>query len=181
MAVSSKPKTKWLIWFLEGLVVVIIVTGIQYWRTRDAASGQAPPLPDRLVDGSSFSLPGGDGRPLLVHFWATWCPICRLEQASIAALAKEGRVITVALSSGSDAEVRQYLRDEGVAFPVINDPTGKIAADWGVMGVPASFVVDGSGNIRFVTSGYTTGPGLRLRLWLALVFADDPLFARGAE
>ena len=54
-----------------------------------------------------------------------------------------------------------------VCVVVINDPTGEIAADWGVMGVPASFVVDGSANIRFVTSGYTTGPGLRLRLWLA--------------
>jgi thiol-disulfide isomerase/thioredoxin len=167
MAVSSNPRRKWLVWFLEGLVVVIIVTGIQYWRTRDAASGEAPPLSAQLLDGGKFSLGDGPGQPLLVHFWATWCPICRLGQGSIAALAEEGRVITVALSSGSDAEVRQYLRDEGVAFPVINDPTGEIAANWGVMGVPASFVVDGSANIRFVTSGYTTGPGLRLRLWLA--------------
>ena len=167
MTVSSNPRRKWLVWFLEGLVVVIIVTGIQHWRTRDAASGLAPPLSAHLLDGDKFSLAGNTGQPLLVHFWATWCPVCRLEQGSIAALAEEGRVITVALSSGSDAEVRQYLSDEGVAFPVINDPAGTIAADWGVMGVPASFIVDGAGNIRFVTSGYTTGPGLRLRLWLA--------------
>ena len=167
MTVSSNPRRKWLVWFLEGLVVVILVTGIQYWRTRDAASGQAPPLSAHLLDGHRFSLGDRAGQPLLVHFWATWCPVCRFEQGTIAALAEEGRVITVALSSGSDAEVRQYLRDEGVDFPVINDPAGTIAADWGVMGVPASFVVDGSGNIRFVTSGYTTGAGLRLRLWLA--------------
>jgi hypothetical protein len=42
-----------------------------------------------------------------------------------------------------------------------------IAAQWGVRAVPASFIVDGAGQIRFLEIGYTTGAGLRLRLWLA--------------
>jgi len=50
---------------------------------------------------------------------------------------------------------------------VLNDPDGVIATRWGVRAVPASFIVDGAGQIRFVEIGYTTGIGLRLRLWLA--------------
>ncbi len=60
-----------------------------------------------------------------------------------------------------------FRRAESVSFPVLNDPDGAIAAHWGVRGVPASFIVDGAGQIRFVEVGYTTEIGLRLRLWLA--------------
>jgi thioredoxin-related protein len=49
---------------------------------------------------------------------------------------------------------------------VINDPDGALAAAWGVRGVPTFFVVDSQGMIRFREVGYTTGLGLRWRLWL---------------
>ena len=104
---------------------------------------------------------------MLVHFWATWCPICRAEQGSIDALARDTPVITVAMQSGDRNAVVQHLRKEELNFPVLNDPDGVIAAQWGVRAVPASFIVDGAGQIRYVEVGYTTGIGLRLRLWLA--------------
>jgi predicted transcriptional regulator len=47
------------------------------------------------------------------------------------------------------------------------DEDGAVAAAWGVRGVPTAFVVDGDGQIRYVTTGVTTRWGLRLRLWLA--------------
>jgi hypothetical protein len=52
-------------------------------------------------------------------------------------------------------------------LPVISDPQGGIANTWGVKGVPTTFILDGEGKIRFVEVGYTTGLGLRARLWLA--------------
>jgi len=76
----------------------------------------------------------------------------------------------VAMQSGSDDEVAQYMQKEALSFPVLNDPEGVLAAQWGVRGVPASFIVDTAGRIRFVEVGYTTGIGLRLRLWLARVW-----------
>jgi peroxiredoxin len=107
---------------------------------------------------------------VLVHFWATWCPICRTEQDTINAIARDTpNVITVAMQSGSRDEVEKYLKQQGLSFPVLNDPDGRIAAAWGVHAVPASFIIDPDGQIRFVEIGYTTETGLRLRLWLAAV------------
>jgi len=148
-------------------VLLVVILGVRAWQQSGIARGPAPVLAGVLLNGKSVALSAFAGRPVLVHFWATWCPICRAEQGSIEALAHDVPVITVAMQSGERAAVVQYLRKEELSFPVLNDPNGAIAAQWGVRAVPASFVVDGAGQIRYVEVGYTTGIGLRLRLWLA--------------
>lgn len=148
-------------------MLLVLVLGIRAWQQSGTASGPAPALAGELLDGKPVALAAFAGKPVLVHFWATWCPICRAEQGSIDALARDVPVITVAMQSGSRDEVIQFLRKEALSFPVLNDPDGVIAAQWGVRAVPASFIVDGAGQIRFLEIGYTTGIGLRLRLWLA--------------
>lgn len=108
----------------------------------------------------------------MVHFWGTWCPVCRSEQNSIDALARDNpEVITVALQSGPPEAVARYLSEQGIDFPVVNDADGAVAKAWGVHGVPASFILDAEGQVRFVEVGYTTETGLRLRLWLAKVLS----------
>ena len=148
-------------------MLLVLIVGIRAWQQSGTASGPAPALAGELLDGKPVSLAAFAGRPVLVHFWATWCPICRAEQGSIDALARDEPVITVAMQSGDRDAVVQHLRKEELSFPVLNDPAGEIAAQWGVRAVPASFIVDGAGQIRFLEIGYTTGIGLRLRLWLA--------------
>lgn len=167
--VVTKPGTarRWRRRAAEALVLLVLILGIRAWQQSGTASGPAPALAGELLDGKPVALATVAGRPVLVHFWATWCPICRAEQGSIDALARDVPVITVAMQSGDRAAVVQHLRKEGLRFPVLNDPDGAIAAQWGVRAVPASFIVDGAGRIRFVEVGYTTGAGLRLRLWLA--------------
>jgi thiol-disulfide isomerase/thioredoxin len=113
------------------------------------------------------TLHGGLERPVLVHFWAEWCPICRLEQDSIDALAQDYRVISIATRSGDAAAVRAFMRREGLRFPVLLDEDGAIARAWGVGGVPASFVIDPAGQVAHAMVGYTSGMGFRIRLWLA--------------
>lgn len=166
---AAKPKTarRWLRRAAEALLLLVLILGIRAWQQSGAASGPAPALAGELLDGKPVALAAFAGQPVLVHFWATWCPICRAEQGSIDALARDVPVITVAMQSGSRADVIQFLRKETLSFPVLNDPDGVIAAQWGVRAVPASFIVDGAGQIRFLEIGYTTGVGLRLRLWLA--------------
>lgn len=167
LAVKMPGKTrKWGIWALELLLLVAIVVAIDAWRSRGAVSGLAPGLNAPLVEGGEFDLSRID-RPIVVHFWATWCPVCRLGRGSIDELALEGRAITVALSSGSDREIIHHLREAEVSFPVVNDESGLISHQWGVNGVPASFIIDSAGQIRFVTFGHTTELGLRARLWLS--------------
>jgi len=171
MSADSKAKSKvWLRRGIEVLLVIVLIAGIRTWQQRDIVSGPAPALQGVLLDGKQFVLPARPAQPVLVYFWATWCPICRAEQGTIEAIAHDNpNVITVAMQSGSRDEVVKHLKEQGVSFPVVNDPDNRISAAWGVLAVPASFIVDTDGQIRFVEIGYTTGVGLRLRLWLAAV------------
>lgn len=158
---------RWRRWLLELLAIAVILIGIQWWQTRGAPSGPAPVLAGQMLDGSAMNLADERGRPVLVHFWAEWCPICKLEQGSIQSLSADYRVISVATTSGDAAAVRAFMAQEGLSFPVLVDEDGDVGRSWGVTGVPASFVVDAGGQVAYAVVGYTTELGLRFRLWLA--------------
>ena len=120
-----------------------------------------------MLGGESLDLSELRGKPVLVHFWATWCPVCRTQDGSIHNLAKDYQVLSIASSSGDAGQVRQYLDREALDFPVMLDETGELGNRWGVRGFPSSFIIDSSGEIRSIAVGYTTEIGLRMRLWLA--------------
>ncbi len=155
----------------RGLVEILLLVGVllalRAWLQQDMASGPVPPLAGTTIAGQPFDLHQYPERPVLVHFWATWCRICALEQDSIDAIARDWPVITVAMQSGSVADVQRHLQQAGLAFPVINDPAGVLARRFGVRAVPATFVVDARDRIVFRERGFTTEAGLRFRLWLA--------------
>lgn len=162
---TQGDRPRWRGWLIEGLILIGLLVAIHFWQTRNLAAGPAPQLPEGVEMLHGAGLPAA--RPLLVHFWASWCPICGLEQGSIQALADDHAVITIATQSGGVGEVRRHLAQEGLTFPTLIDENGEIAAQWGVRGFPATFIVDGDGMIRYKTQGYATGWGLRIRLWLA--------------
>lgn len=157
---------------LELLVFVVLLLALEAFLTRDAVSGKAPYFTAETVQGTAFDLRQLRGEPALIHFWATWCPVCELEQGTIDSLARDYPFISVAMQSGTSAEVVDYLKGQGVDYPVVNDPDGLMARRYGVSGVPASFILDANGEVRFVTRGYTSGLGLRLRLWLAGLWSE---------
>jgi thiol-disulfide isomerase/thioredoxin len=152
-------------------LIVLIFAGVQWIKAMPLVRGAAPALDAPLIGGASsqgpVDLAGLRGQPVLVHFWATWCSVCRLGEDAIDRIAADHRVIGVALASGDAPSLQRYLDGQGLGYPNIADPDGEIADRWGVTGVPTSFVIDGSGAIRFARVGYTTGWGLRARLWLA--------------
>ena len=164
---SSRAR-KWRGYAINVLLFIVLVVGIRTWQQRDMVSGPAPTLQGVMLNSTPYQLPTHPERPLLVHFWATWCPICRTEQSSIDAIAHDRTdTITIAMQSGSDSQVTSYMREQGIALPVLNDSDGRISKVWGVHAVPASFIIDRDGKISFVEVGYTTSIGLRLRLWWA--------------
>lgn len=170
MSAEVTTSPRWRLWAgRAGFVVLVLAvfTGVRLYQQRSLIEGPALRLEGLLVDGMAYAPAGPETQPLLVYFWASWCPVCRLEHGGIATLAREHRVVTVAMQSGTGAEVTNFLRELGLPFPVINDPDGALAAAWGVRGVPTFFVVDGQGMIRFREVGYTTALGLRWRLWWA--------------
>jgi peroxiredoxin len=152
---------------VELLVITLVIVGVRAYTTRGTASGPAPPIEAQAVDGTPVSLAALRGQPVMVHFWATWCPICRTEQGSVEAIARGHRVVTVAMQSGDAAAVRRYLREQDWQVSAVADEDGALSRAFGVRAVPATFFVDARGQVRFVEAGYTTGIGMRLRLWLA--------------
>ncbi|MGX8072933.1 protein disulfide oxidoreductase [Serratia marcescens] len=79
-----------------------------------------------------------------------------------------GNVLTVALRSGDDAQVKQWLARKRLALPVVNDPAGTLSAQWQI-GVTPTFVVVSQGKVVQTTTGWTSYWGMKLRLWWAAV------------
>lgn len=164
-----KRPNRWRSRILNLVILIAIVFGVRTWQQRDMPGDIPPALHGQTLAGKHYILPDRPVKPILVHFWATWCAICRSEQDTIAELASDhsGNVITVAMQSGRPEAVSRYLQEQGLVFPVLNDPDGTLSHSWGVRAVPASFIIGPDGTIRFIEVGYTTGLGLRIRLWLA--------------
>ncbi len=169
MPVSGvKKRTRWhpRRWLPELLILLLVLVGVHLWQTRQLPHGPAPLLAGELLDGGRFDLEAMRGRVVLVHFWGSWCAVCRLESDTIAALTRRHVVIGVAVGEDS-GQVQHYFEQAGLDYPVIPDPDGRLQRVWKVRGVPASFIVDRRGQIRFRSVGYTTRTGLEIRLWLA--------------
>jgi thiol-disulfide isomerase/thioredoxin len=166
--IKPSPSAKWKRYAINAVLIIAVVAGVRAWQQRDMVRGIAPELKGVTLNQQHFELPVHPAKPTLVHFWATWCPICRTEQGNIAAIARDyPNTITVAMNSGLNNEVKRYMQEQGIAFPTVNDPDGSISEVWGVHAVPASFIIAPDGKIQFVEVGYTTEMGLRLRLWWA--------------
>ncbi len=118
----------------------------------------------QLIDGSTYHLT--KGKPVVIHFWATWCRVCKMESDNIDRLARKYEVITIAVNSGSDDEIRNYMEQQGVHFNVYNDNEGRWAKRFGVEVFPTTFIYDAKGVLRFTEVGYTTTAGLMTRLKL---------------
>ena len=82
-------KRSGLRWILEILLVACLVIAVHAYRTRGVAEGAAPAFQGQLLDGTPVSMHGFRGQPLLLHFWASWCPVCALQQTSIEDLCRE--------------------------------------------------------------------------------------------
>lgn len=156
---------------LTVLLVLSVVVAVNVWRTREAPAGMAPPIVGVLASGQQITLDEfraqHAGRPVALYFWAEWCPVCRAEAHVVTRVMKDYPVLTIAMQSGSVAEVAQVLQKRELDWPTLVDADGAITRQYGLPGVPGLVLLDKQGMIRFVEVGYTTEIGLRLRLWWA--------------
>lgn len=146
-------------------VILFVISNIlSYLRSPELTSSRLPTIEAMLVDGTVFSSREREGKPLVVHFWATWCPVCRAEASNIEAISEEYEVLTIAVNSGSDDTLRSYLSENGYRFRVLNDRAGEWAGRFHVEVFPTTFIFDAKGELMFTEVGYTTTLGLKGRL-----------------
>ncbi|MDY1037709.1 protein disulfide oxidoreductase [Lelliottia sp. CFBP8978] len=164
-------RSKYARWLREGLVWLLIALAAVLVMDQF----RKPALPPTFIstalqtlDGESVDLAQrSDDRPLVVYVWATWCGVCRYTTPSVAKMAEDGQnVITVALRSGDDAALNRWLAKKHYAMPTVNDPQGQLARRWQVQVTPTVMIVS-RGEVKSITTGYTSGWGIKLRLWWA--------------
>jgi cytochrome c biogenesis protein CcmG/thiol:disulfide interchange protein DsbE len=112
----------------------------------------APKLVGTGVDGAKVDASALRGKWVLVNFFATWCIPCQMEHPELVRFAQRhqvsGDAVIVAVIFQDDAgSVRRFVADKGVAWPIVTDPGGNIAFDYGVRGPPESFLLDPRGNV----------------------------------
>lgn len=164
----AKPRPRWQRWALEIAIFIVLLVAFQMWQLRDTAQGPAPAIKGQLLTGEPFDLAAWQaGRPALIYFWAEWCPVCKTTAGSVSNLAEDWPVISIATQSGDAAAVQRVMTERGYRWPTVPDPDGRRMKDYRLPGVPGFVILAPNGDIRFVTLGYTSEIGLRLRLWWA--------------
>ncbi|MEM6932718.1 MAG: DsbE family thiol:disulfide interchange protein [Pseudomonadota bacterium] len=139
------------------VMMAVFFLGLQRDDARD--------LPSALIDrpAPEFDLAAlQDGQPGLstadlktpgvkiVNVWASWCGPCRVEHPQIEALAAEGLTIHGINYKDNQANAEQFLIELGDPYSLIGaDITGRAGIEWGVYGVPETFVIDGDGNVIY--------------------------------
>jgi len=120
--------------------------------------GVGEPMPDfsmQTFDGTNFSRATLEGKPLLLIFWNTWCPICMQELPKINRLAEKlgQRGLTIlAINTGindNENKARAYWKKYGYVFPTGFDHGFEIVTAFGILGVPTIFLADSKGVVRY--------------------------------
>jgi peroxiredoxin len=126
----------------------------------------APAIELRTLDGESVSLDSLRGQVVLVNFWATWCPPCRIEMPGFERVYRERRedgfvVIGISTDRTGVGTVREFLESRGLTFPVAM-ASARVVRDYGgVRALPTSFLIDRHGRVRHEVRGYFAEPALR--------------------
>ncbi len=152
--------------FLAPVVLFSVIAGYMAWGLLDPERNPSA-VPSALVDRPvpAFTLPAlegfdeaglktedlNGGRVTLVNFFASWCVPCQIEHPLFMALAAQGKVELVGIAyRDKPADTLNWLRALGNPYSRIGvDQTGRTAIEWGVSGVPETFVIDREGRIRY--------------------------------
>lgn len=148
------------------LVAFVVLLATRIGQRPDSISTRmlgrpVPPVVGQTAQGSQFDIAEHRGQWVVVNFFATWCVPCRVEHPELVRFSEEheasGDVEIVSVAFQDDAEaIRQFFDRNGGDWPVIIGDTGRVALDFGVTGVPESFVVNPDGVIVAKFEGVTS-------------------------
>jgi thiol-disulfide isomerase/thioredoxin len=131
--------------------------------------GPAPPMTIKTPSGETRSLADWKGKVVLVKFWATWCGPCAMSTPHVEKLYEKHKaegfeVLGVALENDKGEQIPGYVRQMGITYTVgMADPSDQVRAWIGPQtGIPAVFLIDRKGRVRWSQSGYA--PSLEHKL-----------------
>jgi peroxiredoxin len=154
------PKTKLMLGLAiaAGTALLIATTGLAALNK----NAEAPNFKAKTVAGKEFAVNDLRGRVVLLDFWATWCPPCRMEAPAIEKLWRAYKdkglvVIGVAVESGGPKQVAKFAADNSLTYRLVADESGEIAKSYKIGPIPTTYIIDTKGVIRQVHIGF--GPG----------------------
>ncbi len=139
------------------LLVLTLVLLLAGCSAGGASSGPrvAKPAPDfqlQSLDGQVVSLSDLQGEPVLINFWATWCPSCRGQMPYLEQIYQEwsdrGLVLLAVNIGESPSQVRNFMQRYNLSLPVLLDTTQAVAQKYNITGIPTTFFIDKNGIIQ---------------------------------
>jgi len=129
-------------------------------KTSPLIGQQAPPFTLKTFDGKELKLSDLEGKIVLLNFWASWCMPCRQEAGALETSwqkYKDKDVVFVGVNVWDEnSNALKYLTNFGGGYPHALDPDEEIQINYGVGGVPETFFIDSSGNVRDKFTGPLT-------------------------
>lgn len=135
---------------------------------------EAPDFTLKDMNGKEVKLSSLRGRPVMLNFWATWCPPCRAEIPIIAQMYndthKSGSQSSnpyeiVGIATQSDqSTIKAFAQEFNMAFPILPDVDSQVVSAYQVLPIPTSFFIDKNGIVRYIQTGMVDRP--LLEQWL---------------
>jgi len=148
------------------LALVLFLSGCQLPAGSSQGTGIGSLAPDfqlESLDGQGVTLSELRGRPVMLNFWATWCPPCRaempwLEQIYEEWTGKPPSVVMLTVNNGeSPSRVRGFMETYNLSLPVLLDTDERVAGRYGIRYIPTTFFIDEDGIIQQKVVGAFTG------------------------